>query len=211
MNGPLAQIIKRIGDDVVERLAAAGYPPLVNGTIDVGRVEQFAQGSPPRIIFTPTASKFSMRDVFSSSYSAMSDERREQKVQRAIESEDFTFEVTCWGAAVADDGDPPPTVIDDHDVTRALYHAVRASVQSLAQGSYAVSSQGEWLIASFDASQILVSGAAFKFSLTLMTPVLSTLVPYDRGRQYAPSDVRAKITDSLTLPNGQNEAGCEAP
>ena len=56
----ITQIVSAINDDVVAKLATAGYPALTDGQILIGR-QHIAEGSaPPRIVFIPRVSKFAV-------------------------------------------------------------------------------------------------------------------------------------------------------
>lgn len=203
--GLLATIVAAISSDVVAKLAAASYPPLTDGKILVGRAEQYAQSAPSRIIFTPMGSKFAQRDIYSKATALDAAERKRQAVQRAIAQEAFNFEVRCWGAAVPV---APFDPCDDFDVTRALYHQIRATVHDVAPGSYLLDEAGKWTDATFDSSQVIRYGREFVFGLTFFTPVLESLLPYDRTRQYAPDDTVATPTSILQLPTGASNVGC---
>lgn len=214
--GALATIIGALSDDVVAALASAGYPPLTPdqsgnaGAILVGTAANFEQTHAPRIIFEPTGSKFKSAEWSSASAELDTLERRNQKALRTIAAEDISFLVRCWGAA----GTGVP--VDDYDVTRALYHQVRASLQKLYAGSFAIEETGKFT----DTSKINASGREFTFGVTFFTPVLDALVPYALANQtdaeramvvddlYAPDDVTAVGTESLVLPDGTSEEGC---
>src|SRR5260221_11083174 len=96
--GAIAQIMAAISDDVGASLGAAGFPPLVAGKILVGPASIFEQTSPSRIIFVPTGSTFSMRDIYNRSNAAGAEERKRQNAMRAIPQEAMRFEVRCWAS-----------------------------------------------------------------------------------------------------------------
>lgn len=199
--GMLADIIKNVSDDVVAALAAASYPALVDGGIVVGTAAEFEQAAPPRIIFDLSpGSKFSAPDYASNSTTLDTDERRKQIAMRTIANEDVLCAVHCWGAA----GTGVP--VDDYDVTRALYHAVRGALQRNLPGAHAIDETGKYRTG----TNIVRLGRWYTFGVTIYTPVLDTLLPYDRARLYAPDDVIARGTDRLVLPNGAgaSEEGC---
>lgn len=218
MSGVLSTIIGVISADVVAALASAGYPPLTPdqsgnaGAILVGPASIFEQTSPPRIIFEPKGSKFSGSEYASNSASLSTLERRNQKAVRTIASEDVMFDVRCWGAAGT--GNP----VDDYDVTRALYHQVRASMQKLMPGSFEIEESGKYVAD----SNVILSGRQFVFGVTFFTPVLDALVPYGFANElaaaqaavvanlYAPAGVTANGTDHLVAGdgNGTTEEGC---
>jgi hypothetical protein len=188
--GPLSRIIKSISDQVVQSLDDAGYPPLSDGQILVGRSIQFAQSAPPRIMFVPVSSRFSVTNVSSH---GTAQELRAERNQRAIAREDFTFEVRCWGSA------DPPDPLDDFDSTRTLYHAVRQAVHILIPGAYRIEESGKWTDASAGSSQLIRDGREFVFSLTVFTPVLDRLLVNPK-----PS-VKGNESVTMTAPDGSNE------
>jgi hypothetical protein len=207
--GLISQIVTKLSDEVVARLAAASYPPLAvdasgnAGRILIGRAAQFEQAAPPRIIFVPTSSAFGTRDIYSRAQTYNASERREQNAQRAIAQEAITFEVRVWGQA------DPPEPTNDFDITRSIYHCVRAVVHDLCPGAYELGAKGEWTDATFSSSQLARAGREFVFDVTLFTPVLTSLLPYDVVRQYAPAGVAPIITDGLQIPTGVSpELGC---
>jgi hypothetical protein len=209
MPGPISTIITTLSDEVVARLAAASYPPLCPdasgnaGRILVGRAAQFEQAAPPRIIFVPLGSAFSTRDIYSRAQTYNAAERREQNAQRAIAQEALGFEVRCWGQS------DPPHPTDDFDVTRALYHCVRAVVHDLCPGAYEIDATGSYTDATFASAQLARAGREFVFNVTLLTPVLSSLLPYSTTRQYAPPAVLPVITDGIQTPTAISpENGC---
>lgn len=212
--GALAVIIGAISDDVVAALAAASYPALTPdasgnaGRILIGPAALFEQSAPPRIIFEPSKSKFLGSEYASASRVLTTQERKNQNTLRTIGGEDISFIVRCWGAA-------PGSVntADDYDVTRALYHQVRASIHKVMPGAYQVQEDGQ-----FDTENIINHlGREFVFGVTFLTPILDTLAPYAlsnrTGAQIAtvvdgmnaPADVHAVGGVTLTLPSGGSE------
>jgi hypothetical protein len=190
--GALASIIGAISDEVVANLAAASYPPLVDGAIVVGTAAEFELTTPPRIIFDPSpGSKFSAPEYYSASQSRSSEERLRENAMRTIAAENVSFFVHCWGAA--NTGVP----VDDYDVTRMLAHAVRAALHNVMPGAYEVEESGKYRTG----SNLVRLGRWYTFGLTIYTPVLSSLLPYDRVRQYAPDGTVASggiVFDSAT-------------
>ncbi len=189
--GQLAEIFAAINADVVASLAAAEFPPLTDGRILWGRSAQFGQSAPPRIIMTLLGSDFAAPDVADRGDAA---ERRALNAQRSIANEDLNFEVRCWGAS------SPPDPIDDIDVTRALYHAVRQALMRLAPGAYTIEASGKFTDATFAGSQIVRNGREYVFGLTIHGNVLGKL------QQYAPRGVGSgSNTVHLSTPNGASE------
>lgn len=56
-------LVQAISADVVSRLAAAGLPPLVDGSILIGPEHLAENASPNRIVFVPKSSRFLARDA----------------------------------------------------------------------------------------------------------------------------------------------------
>ncbi len=166
--GPLAQIIGAISALVVANLAAAGYPPLTDGGIVVGTAAEFENGDAPRIIFDPSpGSKFVAPEYYSGSAVIHTAERARQIATRTISGDNVSFAVHCWGAA------PSGVVVDDYDVTRALYHSVRAAIHLLAPGAYQIEDSGKYRVG----THLVRRGRWFTFNLTIYTPILTQLTP----------------------------------
>lgn len=196
--GYMATIISEISNDVVAALAAASYPPLVDGAIVVGTAAEFEQTAPPRIIFDPSpGSKFVSPEYYSADQDFTA-ERRVQNALRTIAGEDLMFAVHCWGAANTG------VVVDDYDVTRALYQTVRAVLQKRLPGEHKVEESGKYRTG----TNVVRLGRWYTFGLTIFTPVMSGLLPYDRTKAYAPDGVAPVGTDLVALPTGETEAGC---
>ncbi len=196
----IVALVAAISSDVVTSLAAASYPPIVENKILLGRQHQFAQHAPPRIIFTPTGSAFPMKDVYDRSTVASAAEMAAQRANRSLRNDEITFEVRCWG--VSPDQNPD----NDYDYTQILYHQVIRSIKLLAEGSFEISN-GKWTDATFQSSQLVRDGRVFVFNAMFQTPILERLEPLP----YAPSDVAMEATDSLKIPTGLTEPGCEEP
>ena len=203
--GTLASIISAISVAVVANLAAGGYPALVDGAIVVGTAAEFEQAAPPRIIFDPTpGSEYVSAEYYSGSAVIHTTERELQGAQRTVSGDNVSFLVHCWGWAGAD-----AAPVDHYDVTRALAHAVRAAMQAIAPGAYQIEDKGKFR----DLSKIVMMGRWFTFGLTIYTPVLESLVPYDRALAYASDTVTPAGTDEMLVPydsatTGPHEAGC---
>lgn len=219
MSGALGTIIAAISEDVVAALAAAAYPPLTPdqsgnaGKILVGPAAAYEQTSPPRVIFSPVGSSFVSAEYSSASSTLTTLERRNQAAARTIAGEDISFEVRCWGAANTGD------MVDDYDVTRAIYHQIRASLHKLMPGAYRIDESGSYVVE----SNIVRHGVAYVFGVTFLTPVLDGLMPYAFANEsaaaqsavvenlYAPSGVAAAGPHELISPDGTGagEQGCE--
>lgn len=168
----IVDLVSFISDDVIARLDAAGYPPLVDGQILLGRQHLLEQSAPPRIVFVPVRSVFGARDTYNRSRvaSSPSTEQRLQYAQRALHSEVVTFEVHVWGAA------EPPDPDDDFDATQALYHVVIQSLRANITGGYELG-DGDWTDQHPDAAQLQKLGHEFVFEVSIGTPVLDELHP----------------------------------
>ncbi len=184
--GPLAQMIAAISVLAVANLSLAGYPALTDGEIVVGTAAEFEQGDAPRIIFDPTpGSKFVAPEWYSNSSVIHTEERRRQIATRTIAGDNVSFAVHCWGAS------PTGNIVDDYDVTRALYHAVRAAIHAIAPGAYQIEDGGKYRTG----TNIVRRGRWFTFNLTIYTPILTALTPvtidpaiYVSPTAYAPDD-----------------------
>lgn len=202
--GLIAQIIAALSADVMLGLVAAGYPALTDGEIVVGPAAEYEQGTPPRIIFDPTGSKFVAAEYYSGGSTVIHTEERElQTAKRTIAGDNLQFQVHCWGAA--DSG----VVVDDYDVTRALYHQLRATLQAKIPGAFAIEDGGKFR----KGTNLVRLGRWFEMGLVLYTPVLESLVPFDRSVSFASAAVQADGTDELVIPTtgpreGPGEAGC---
>ncbi len=199
--GTLASIIGSISSHVVQALADASYPPLVDGSISVGTAAEYEQLAPPRIIFDPSPGfKLVAPEYYSGSTVVHTDERAVQGALRSIAGDNVMFAVHCWGAA----GTTNP--VDDYDVTRALVHSVRAALQHLMPGAYAIEESGKYRTG----GNLVRLGRWATFGLTIYTPVLETLLPYDRALAYASDTVGRTGTEHMVTPDGTgaNEPGC---
>lgn len=194
--GALKSIIGAVSDSVVAALAVAGYPPLTPdasgnaGKILVGTAALFEQVSAPRIIFEPLGSKFSGSEYASSSATLGTTERRRQNAMRTVAAEDVMFGVRVWGAAGT--GDP----VDDYDVTRGIYHQIRSSLQACLPGAFAIDDSGKYTVG----SNVVLHGREFVFGVTIFTPILSALMPYELVN-YTPAQI-ATATARLYAPAG---------
>lgn len=201
--GTLATIISAISADVVSRLSAGGYPALVSGAIDVGTAAEFEQTAPPRIIFDIVGHKYVAPEWYSASAVVHTEERSKQIAQRTISGDNVMITVHCWGSS------PTRDIVDDYDVTRALAHAVRAALQYKIPGAYAIESSGKYR----PGSNVVRLGRWLTFDLVIFTPVLETLVAYDRDVSFASDTVTPSGADEMLIPTssattGPSEAGC---
>ena len=192
-----AEFLSALNADVVAALSTGGYPPLVDGAILFGPARVFEHSRPPRIIVEPAPSKFSAPDLSSASATLTTEERRQQAVMLAVHTERVAFTVRCWGGTVSGSG------VTDYDLTRALYHAVLASLQRLVP-NHGLDATGEWTAA----GPIGSLGQEFVFATWLDTPVLDRMLPYDPATQYAPAGVAPATTDTYTAPTGETGSGC---
>lgn len=205
----LVEVVRVISNNVIEALAAAGYPPLcplpdgTAGKILMGRQRQFEQHAPPRIILTPTASVFSGVDVYSNQPTPAGVENRLQHQYGALGTEFVRFECRCWGASA--NADPKVVRDDDYDRTQVLYQtlirAIRDACGPFTKGGVELENGG-WTDATFQAPQEMVYGREFVFGVKIPTPLLDKLYPY------APSDVAADPRSTLTTPSGGSGQGC---
>lgn len=193
----IVELVAAISADVVASLVIANYPPLVDGAILLGRQFQFEQSSPPRIIFIPTKSSFTMKDAATTArvggYTA---EQILQIRNRPIMSDNVTFEIRCWGV------DPTNDPGLDFNYTQALYQQVLRTIQNIATGVFEIS-DGEWTDSKFSSGQLIREGREFVFKATFGTPIQALLEPL----LPAPDDVAAGESVYLELPNGDVELG----
>lgn len=217
--GAFSTILTALSVDVVAALATANYPPLTPdasgnaGKILVGPAKIFENSSPPRIIFEPLGSKFVAAEYYSASATLETTERQRQAAMRTIAGENVMFNCRCWGAAGTSDA------VDDYDVTRGLYHQVRASLQKLFPGAHETEETGKYTTG----TNVAVDGREFVFGVTFYTPILAALLPFDvvnySAAQIAtvvagiraPSNVTYQGTDRLVIQTGEGSAepGCD--
>lgn len=202
--GALASIITAISAHVVANLAAGGYPALTSGAIEVGTAAEFEQSVPPRIIFDPTpGSKYVSPEYYSGSAVVHTTEREIQGAQRTIAGDNVSFLVHCWAAAHTG------VVVDDYDLCRAYAHAVRAALQDIIPGAYQIEDKGEYR----KGANVVLLGRWFTLNVTIYTPVLASLVAYDRDVAYASDTVAPSGADEMLIPTssattGPSEPGC---
>ena len=199
----IVNLVSAISSDVVAKLAAAGYPALVDGKILLGRYHLAEASAAPRILFVPVASKFGPKDPTSPNPTTVypSAEVRRERQQRAIASEIVQFEVHCWGQ------DPSATDTDlDFDFTQALYQVLLQSLHDLCEGCYHIDT-GKWTTGAQGASQLERAGQEFVCVLGIATPVLDQLLPYAAATTivnvHGATDIaHTPITITTTTPHG---------
>ncbi len=204
--GALADIIGAISTEVVRQLAAGGYPALVDGKIAVGTAAEFEQLAPPRIIFDLSpGSEFVPAEYYSGGSAVIhTDERAKEGAQRSVAGDNVMITVHCWGV---DTGSTDP--IADYDATRTLAHAVRAACQALLPGAFGLVAKAKYR----SSGNVVRLGRWLTFDLVIYTPILETLLPYDRDSSYASDTVTSDGTDELVVPEtsattGPSETGC---
>lgn len=188
-----AELMTALSADVVAALAAGGYPSLVDGAILFGPAHVFEHSRPPRVVVSPMGSKFGAPDL----YPRTATERKKMVVLPVAHSETVTLEVRCWGIA------SPRTDAGDYDMTRTLAHAVLASLQRIVP-NHGLSTQGEWT----KSGPIDSAGREFVFAVSIDTPVLDSLLPYNAATMYASAGTTAVTTDTYTNPDGTTGTGC---
>lgn len=203
----IVAVVNAISEDVVNSLAAAGYPALVDGKILIGRQKQFEMSAPPRIVFVPLGSKWGPRSPASPSpasgvtappnapgVSSYTPDQRAEIIQRPLYSEMARFEIRCWGVA-PDSIDPT----DDILVTEALYRQVIASTHKKAVGSFELIREtgGTWTDASLKSAQLMKDGLEFVFHMAIGVPVLDTLL------RFTPQGTTVTPSRMLQTPTGQ--------
>lgn len=170
----IGAIVSAISADVSAALAAAGYAPLTDGGILIGRQHIKEMSSPPKIVFVPRGSTFNPRDFYNRSNveGAPSAEMKLQWAERAVHTDLTRFDVHCWGVA-----SPPDPEGGDFDATQVLYQAVIQSVRRLAYGSYNLL-PGTWLDQAEGMGQLQKLGHWFVFGIEFQTPILDMLLSY---------------------------------
>jgi hypothetical protein len=205
--GIIATIVSAISDEVVSRLATAGYPQLTDGKILLGRQHLFEQSSPPRIVMYPKRGAYRAKDPSSAAVLTLnnpySPERLAEISQLPIFTEDLTFAVHCWGAQ-PNPSDPDTILDDNYDFTRTLEHTVIAAADYLMRG-IVWPLDGDWTNARPNATQLDALGWEYVFGLKIATPVLQTILTF------APATVGPDIVTNIELPNGSTEVGCTDP
>lgn len=217
----MIELVTALSDHLITGLDAAGYPPLAAlpngqaGRILIGRRHNFEQYTPPRVVIMPVASNFGPRSNslgavrVSENIPRWGAEARRVLEERALFTDEMTFEVACWGIASADvfDEDGPDA---DFEYTRALYLQVIASLHALMPGNYSLG-KGTWR----DVRHVKRIGREFVFTVTIDVPVLDELTPiYDGaipGQPIVTDTLEPVITDAMVIGTGDSSPGCEEP
>jgi hypothetical protein len=172
----IGALVAAISADVVSRLAAAGYPALTDGSILIGRQHVDEESAPPRIVFVPSSSSFTIGEPYGvfvgSTRQAPSPDMFRQWQQRPIHTERLRFEVHVWGAA-----SPPDPNGGDFDATQALYQTLIESLWNTAQTAYELG-EGVWADQQRGQAQLQKLGHEFVLEITIDTPVLDALLGY---------------------------------
>ena len=182
----ISDLVKAVSDAVVARLAALPTPiTLTDGAILCSRKHVFEQSSPPRIVFIPSHSRFSARDVSSASNVARapSAEMKAEMLARAIATDTIAFVVQCWGQAT-----PPDPDGEDFDVTQALYQQTILACHELAAGRVEFT-PGEWIDQHVEGTQLVVAGHVFELGVPVehMQLALNELGHITGGTHYVPN------------------------
>lgn len=164
-------LITFLSSDVSMRLAAAGYPPLVDGRILLGRQHVEEQSAPPRIVFVPMGSSYGPKDAVGNPTPARAAERRAQIAQRSRMTDLQRFEIHCWGVTAAA---PDPDF--DFDATQFLVHTLIGSIQDNIRGTYTMIG-GTWADQQPGAAQLQKLGHDFVLTIDIQTPVLDAFWP----------------------------------
>lgn len=184
-------LVKAISDDVVAQLAAAGYPPLVESKILLGRQYLNQQGGAPRIVFVPLGSEFQDKDQDFSPDVGTVASIRQQAQEPSIAKEWKIFEVHVWGVAVPADPD------QDYDATEVYRDAVLQTCHRICSGRWSAKG-GKW----DDKTLMIAFGRHYVFYLKLDTPVLGALPAAQPQLPGAPSDVHQQGTVQIDLGDG---------
>lgn len=174
------QLVTDISDEVVARLAAAGYPPLTpeidgtTGAIQIGPQFVAEQGAPPRVLFVPRGFDFSNERSVVSRGPLTGNDYRPELAQRAIARQWKRFEVQCWGCHFTTQTTPAPDPALDYDAAQALSEIVWQACQSICAGVWRTTS-GE---IDPSAPTLARTGRVFVFDLALDTPILDTTLAF---------------------------------
>ena len=152
---------------------------LTDGRIVLGQQHRNENSSPPRIIFSPTSSRFYGSDTNSRKQGgprgtnpagqSQTPEQILEQQARMIAGETVHFEVTCWGAA----NPPDPDV--DFDVLQVLYQQVMRTLYYLDEGNYTLG-VGRFVDEQESKTQLAKLGHKIVFPLDINTPVLDYIL-----------------------------------
>ncbi len=187
--GTFQYVISAISDDLVARLAAKSYNPLVvqsgSSRVLFGREYTVENVAPPRVVVVPKGGPFSARSAANSSTTQVGtkDNRNAATVQRPLWSRNAGAEVHCWGADYAD--------------AEFLGDQFIVSMQLVIPGCFRLGS-GYWV----EDINIVVRGQTWVFTFTCDIPVFDDTV--DR----APTDTTVTHEGYIELPDGSSEQGC---
>lgn len=162
-------LVDYLSTDVIARLAAAGYPPLVDGAILLGMQHVDEQSAPPRIVMVPAGSSYGPRDTYSNPTPARAVERAAQIAQRSRLSDLQRWDVHFWGVTATG-----PDVRADFDSTQFLVHKFISALQDNVRGGFKLLG-GEWTDQRPGESHLQLLGQRYVLSLEIWTPVLDTL------------------------------------
>jgi hypothetical protein len=187
----ISDLVAAVSTAVVARLGALPAPiTLTDGAVLCTRKHVFEQSAPPRIVMIPSHSRFSAKDVSSTSNveGAPTDEMRAELLARAVATDTISFVVQCWGQA-----NPPEPDGKDFDATQYLYQAVILACHELAVGRVEFT-PGEWLDQAPDGTQLVAAGHVYEFGVTFQTPVA------DQPGSFVPAGTKPVVNAFLALP-----------
>ncbi len=182
-------VIAAISDDLVARLLAKSYGPLVvmTGTTRVlfGREFLHEQLRSPRIVVVPKGGPFSGRMAANSSTTQVGtyDNRNAATVQRPLWTRNATGEVHCWGA--------------DYPDAEFLGDQFIVSMQRVIPGGFLLGS-GFWN----EDTNVMQHGQEWVFTFSCDLPVYDDTVPR------APTDTTVTHEGIIELPDGSETQGC---
>ncbi len=241
----MIDVVDLISAKFVSELARLGWPPLADlvngdkGRILVGDFHQYGQFVPPRVIFRPIKSPFGPRitTLGANPNDPMQAPRRytsegkDAIANLGFLSEEFAFEVRCWGICPRDEDVEPRASELDYDFTRGLYTTLLETMQLLIPNAFKPES-GTW----FPVRHAPRVGREFVMNIAIGLPILrlgenppavtgwtpgepavvspkADGTPEDvetQGTPFAPSIVAPLIEDGMSA-DGQVEPGCEDP
>jgi hypothetical protein len=97
---------------------------------------------------------------------------------RSVATDEIVFEVNCWGVQYTNgQPNPDPNTGGDFNFTQALYQQVVTSVHDLCAGICKFG-PGQWVDQLPNSTQLVKFGSWYRFTVSIMTPVLDVLLPY---------------------------------